>query len=206
MCRHALSSTAIIGISVTGTGHNLMPARLIGYARAAVEAPCVDVQEKTLRAAGCTLIFIDELPKRPSQRFKQRAAAIGTLEQGDTFVICSLGLLGRSLPDLVATIWSIICLGCSFRSLAPTLVLHPDGADDGRVVIGALAEAAKAQDAEIFAESEPRRQARRGRRSEVPEKDWPKVVAMAKESGPTRAAEHFGVSRGTIYRIVKQMS
>lgn len=183
-----------------------MPARLIGYARAALTAPDLDEQQKMLRAAGCTVIFSDEPAKRRSQRFAQRAAAIGELQKGDTFVVCGLGQLAWTLSDLVATIWSIICLGCSFRSLAEPLTLHPEGPDDGRTAIGAIAAAAKAIDAEIFAEAEKGRTKPRGRKDTLPDKTWPKVSKMLETQSVTDVARQLGVSRPTIYRLRKRMT
>lgn len=182
-----------------------MPARLIGYARASLAAPALDVQEQTLRTAGCAIIFIDELPQRAPRRFKQRAAAIAALQEGDTFIVCSLDRVAKSLPDLVATIWSIICLGCNFRSLAEPLSLCADGPDDGRTAIAAIAAAAKAQDAEIFAETEQSRQKPRGRKDTLGAEDWPAVATMLETHSLTHVAEHFGVSRPTIYRLRKRM-
>lgn len=183
-----------------------MSARLIGYARAAATAPALAEQQETLRAAGCTVIFSDDLSTRRAHRFAQRAVAIAELQEGDTLVVCSLGPVARSLPDLVATIWSVICLGCSFRSLAESLTLRPDGPDEGRAVLSAIAAAAKAQDAEIFAETEKSRQTPRGRKDALSDEDWPAVKEMLETHSITEVARHFRVSRPTIYKLRDQMT
>ncbi|API61323.1 hypothetical protein BSL82_17965 (plasmid) [Tardibacter chloracetimidivorans] len=182
-----------------------MAARLIGYARATLTGPSLDDQEKALRKAGCKIIFRDDLPQRPTRRFAQRAAAIEDLEKGDIFVTGSLDRVASSLPDLVATIWSIICLGCGVRTLAEPLKLDPDGVDGGRAVVGALAAAAKVQNAEVYAESESKRRVRRGRKDALADEDWPKVAEMLEKQSVSDVARQLGVSRPTIYRLRKRM-
>lgn len=182
-----------------------MAGRLIGYARASLIGPSLEDQENALRKAGCKIIFRDEVPQPPARRFAQRAAAIEGLEKGDIFVIGSLDRLASSLPDLVATIWSIICLGCGVRTLAEPLNLDPDGADAGRALIGAIAAAAKAQNAEVFAESESKRRVRRGRKDALSDEDWPKIAKKLETQSVSDVARQLGVSRPTIYRLRKRM-
>ncbi len=182
-----------------------MPGQSIGYARASLTAMPVSEQEELLRAAGCTAIFSDLSTDGPARRLGQRKAAIAALKEGDTLVVARLDRLARSLPDLVGTIWSIICLGCGFISLEENLQFQPDGADDARSVIGVIAAAAKALDAEIFAETEARRSVPRGRKHELADGDWPKVKAMLALDSLSEVAKQLAVSRPTLRRFRDRM-
>ncbi|WP_069337691.1 recombinase family protein [Sphingobium yanoikuyae] len=187
----------------------MMSARLIGYARASVIGPALAEQEKQLRNGGCSEIFRDEatgVGAPRTQRFPSRSAAIDTLNAGDTFVVCRFDLLGRSTADIVATIWSILCLDCGFRSLNEGISFEARDTMDGRDIISAIAQATKALDAEITAENQSSRRAPRVVRRTLDDKDWPKIAKMLENMSVSAAARELGVSRPTLYRIMKRMS
>ncbi|MBT2246312.1 recombinase family protein [Sphingobium sp. BHU LFT2] len=183
-----------------------MSGRLIGYARASLTAPPLAEQEGILRAAGCVEIFTDTASEVPARRFAGRRQAIAALSEGDTLVVARLDRLARSLPDLVGTIWSVICLRCGFTALEEDLRFQSDEADDAQSTIGIIAAAAKAIDAEIFAETEARRSLPRGRKHELTDSDWPKVEGMLGTLSLSEVAKQLGISRPTLRRFRDRMS
>ncbi len=185
-----------------------MSARLIGYARASVTGPQLDAQEVQLRDAGCKEIFRDEaegLAGPKAQRFPGRSTAIDALEPGDTLVVCRFDLLGRSTADIVATAWSVLCLGCGFRSLQDSIEFRPNDTMDGRDIISAIAQATKALDAEITAENQDSRRAPRTVSRSLDDEDWPKIAKMLESMSVAAVARELEVSRPTLYRMMKRM-
>ena len=89
-------------------------------------------------AAGCERIFEDRASGARSDR-PGLARALDWMREGDTLVVWKLNRLGRSLPQLVATVCELEERGFGFRSLTEgidtttatangTLVFHVFGA------------------------------------------------------------------------------
>lgn len=186
-----------------------MSARLIGYARASVTGPQLAAQEVQLRDAGCSEVFRDEaegLAAPRAQRFPSRSAAIEALQPGDTLAVCRFDLLGRSTADVVATAWSVLCLGYGFCSLQDSIEFRPNDTMDGRDIISAIAQATKALDAEITAENQSSRRAPRVVSRTLADEDWPAIAKMLETMSLSAVARELGVSRPTLYRMMKRMS
>ena len=109
---------------------------LAGYARVSTLDQNPELQIDALRAAGCGRIFEDRASGARSDR-PGLAEALDWMRRGDTLVVWRLDRLGRSLPQLVATVRRLEAAGLGFRSLTEgidtttasgTLVFHVFGA------------------------------------------------------------------------------
>ena len=109
---------------------------LAGYARVSTLDQNPDLQLDALRAAGCERIFEDRASGARADR-PGLARALDWLREGDALVVWRLDRLGRSLPQLVATVRQLEERGFGFRSLTEgidtttasgTLVFHVFGA------------------------------------------------------------------------------
>ena len=105
---------------------------LAGYARVSTLDQNPEPQLDALRAAGCDRIFEDRASGARSDR-PELAEALGWMREGDTLVVWRLDRLGRSLPQLVATVRKLGEEGFGLRSLTEgidtttasgTLVFH----------------------------------------------------------------------------------
>ena len=109
---------------------------LAGYARVSTLDQNPEPQLDALRTAGCDRIFEDRASGARSDR-PGLAEALGWMRKGDTLVVWRLDRLGRSLPQLVATVRRLEAAGFGLRSLTEgidtttasgTLVFHVFGA------------------------------------------------------------------------------
>ena len=109
---------------------------LAGYARVSTLDQNPAPQLDALRDAGCGRIFEDRASGARSDR-PGLAEALGWMREGDTLVVWRLDRLGRSLPQLVATVKTLEERGFGLRSLTEgidtasasgTLVFHVFGA------------------------------------------------------------------------------
>lgn len=89
---------------------------VIGYARVSTGDPNPEAQAEELRAAGAGKVFVDHATGKTLERPELRAA-LAELQLGDTFMVCALERLGRSLPDLVQKLNWFERNGVGFRSL-----------------------------------------------------------------------------------------
>ncbi len=89
---------------------------LAGYARVSTLDQNPEPQLDALRAAGCGRIFEDRASGARSDR-PGLAEALDWMREGDILVVWRLDRLGRSLPQLVATVRRLEERGFGLRSL-----------------------------------------------------------------------------------------
>ena len=77
--------------------------RRIGYARVSTADQDLAPQLDVLRAKGCEPIYSEHASGKHADR-PELAQAMKALRAGDTLVVWRLDRLGRSLPDLIATV------------------------------------------------------------------------------------------------------
>jgi len=88
----------------------------MGYARVSTFEQIMDLQQDTLRKAGCSRVFTDTV----SGATRDRAGLLQTLSflrAGDTLVVWRLDRLGRSLKHLIETVSILHDRGIGFVSL-----------------------------------------------------------------------------------------
>src|ERR1700740_1472627 len=90
---------------------------IVGYARVSTNGQDLSLQQKALRAAGCTKLFQEKMSGAKSDR-PQLARMIKSLDCGDAVIVTRLDPLARSTLDLLSTIDQITKAGAQFRSIA----------------------------------------------------------------------------------------
>jgi DNA invertase Pin-like site-specific DNA recombinase len=182
-----------------------MPRR-IGYARVSTDDQKLTIQMEALDKDGCAIVFEEKRTgtKRGGER-KQLELALKVLTPGDTLVITRLDRLGRSLRDLANIVHEIEAAGANLRVIEQSV---DTGTSAGRAFFGMLA---------VFAQFET--DVRRERQAEgiakakkegvytggKPRIDRRKVRALAGTGkGPAAIARDLGVSRMSVYRILRE--
>lgn len=101
--------------------------RIVGYVRSSPLHRNLIEQERRLKDAGCTLLFVEregyreiwqaiaaenQLPERPALD-----AMLREIRSGDLVIVWRLDRLGRSLTDLADILWELSRRKVGFRSL-----------------------------------------------------------------------------------------
>ena len=180
-------------------------ARRIGYARVSTEDQDVSIQRAALERDGCAIVFEEKRSGKKRLGREQLDLALRVLTKGDTLVVTRLDRLGRSLRDLANIAHEIDEGGADLRVLEQSV---DTATSAGRAFFGMLA---------VFAQFET--DVRRDRQAEgiakakvagvytggKPRIDRRQVVDLARDGkGPAAVARALGVSRMSIYRILRE--
>lgn len=181
---------------------------VVGYARVSSADQNLDLQLEKLEAAGAVKIFAEKISGARMEGREQLQAMIDYIRPGDLVLVTKLDRLGRSLPDLLATVASLTeAKGCEFR------VLDQHGIDtttpNGRLMlqlIAAVAEFERAMIRERQLEGITRAKAK-GRyknKGGRPKVDDAAVLAALLHpfANPSDVARQLGVSRASVYRVM----
>jgi DNA invertase Pin-like site-specific DNA recombinase len=112
---------------------------LVGYARVSTQEQTLDLQQDSLKDAGCSRIFTDTMSGASTDR-KGLAQALEFVRDGDTLVVWKLDRLGRSLKHLIETVTGLHERGVGFKSLTEQIDTTTSGGKLIFHVFGALAE------------------------------------------------------------------
>ena len=94
--------------------------RRIGYARVSTAEQDLAPQLDILHMRGCDPVYSEHASGKTADR-PELANAMKALRAGDTLVVWRLDRLGRSLPDLIATINELAQRGIAFESVTEAI-------------------------------------------------------------------------------------
>lgn len=94
--------------------------RRVGYARVSTADQDLAPQLDILHAKGCDPIYSEHASGKAADR-PELANAMKALRAGDTLVVWRLDRLGRSLPDLIATINKLAQRAIAFESVTEAI-------------------------------------------------------------------------------------
>lgn len=178
-------------------------AKVIGYARVSSVGQSLEVQEATLREAGCDVVLAEKMSGRTASDREQLALALKLLQPGDTLMVTRLDRLARSVIDLHHTVQQVTEKGAAFK------VLQQQGIDTststGKLTLAVLAAVAefetdiRAERQRDGIEAAKAKGVYRGRKATV---DAAAIKsALAAGERPAALAKRLGVARSTVYRL-----
>jgi DNA invertase Pin-like site-specific DNA recombinase len=184
--------------------------RRIGYARVSTADQDLTPQLDVLHAKGCDLVYLEYASGKHANR-PELAQTMKALRGGDTLVVWRLDRLGRSLPDLIATVNELADRGIAFESVTEAI---DTTTASGKLVFNIFASLA---DFERHLISERTRAGlavgrARGRLGGRPPALTPKQLREARllladpEATVTAVAERYGVSRTTLYKGLRELA
>lgn len=180
--------------------------RLFGYARVSTSQQSLDIQIKDLKAEGVkdNRIFTDKATGSHVNRDGLRLLMV-KVEEGDVVLVTKLDRLGRDTGDMIKLIKQFDKLAVAIRFLDDGISTE---GEMGRMVITILSAVAQAERQRILERTnEGRIEAKSkgvkfGRKRTV---DREKVYVMkAQGIGATEIANHLGIGRSTIYKLLKE--
>ena len=180
--------------------------RRIGYALVSTEDQDLVIQKAALDKDGCAIVFEEKRSGTKRNGRDQLDLALKVLSKGDTLVVTRLDRLGRSLRDLANIAHEIELSGAHLRVVEQSV---DTATSAGRAFFGMLA---------VFAQFEI--DVRRDRQAEgiarakkagvytggKPRIDRQAILSQLRTGdGPASVARAFGVSRMSVYRIMKEV-
>ena len=180
----------------------------IGYARAPTIEQNLDLQEDTLKAAGCEKVYTDKTGgTRAEQPGLERTLA--DLRPGDKLVVWKLDRLGRSLKHLIETVTGLSDRGVGFQSLQEAIDTTTRAASSSSMSSGPWPSSSGTSSASGPSPAWPPPGARGwmgGRHRNLDDKK--KRHAVMLHSDPTNSVEDIcrtlGISKATLYRYLAE--
>lgn len=183
----------------------------IGYARVSTDGQNLDLQERALNEAGCTIIYSDKASGVLNGR-QGLDRAIRRCRSGDVLVVWKLDRLGRSLLDLVGLVEDLRGKGIGLRVLTGQGAMIDTTRPEGRMIFGIFATLAEFERELIRERTKAGMEAakRRGVHCGRPLKLSPAMIAQAQQSVKngeriTRIAERLGVHETTLRKALKSL-
>ena len=184
--------------------------RRIGYARVSTADQDLAPQLDVLRAKGCHPIFSEHASGKHADR-PELAQAMKALRAGDTLVVWRLDRLGRSLPDLIATVNELAGRGVAFESVTEAI---DTTTASGKLVFNIFASLADFERHLIGERTRAGLAAgrARGRMGGRPPALTSRQLREARllltdpEATVTAVAERYGVSRTTLYKGLRELA
>lgn len=179
----------------------------IGYARVSTDDQSLNLQVDALTTSGCESIYQEHASGKSAAR-PELENALKALRSEDVLVVWRLDRLGRSLNDLVRIVADLEARGVGFVSL--TEQINTDS-PSGKLVFHLFASLAEFERNLIRERTLAGLKAvrSRGKRGGRPGKLSSKDQAMAqalmqdRSNNVSNIARRFGVSRSTLYRLVR---
>ena len=184
--------------------------RRIGYARVSTADQDLAPQLDVLRAKGCHPIYSEHASGKHADR-PELAQAMKALRAGDTLVVWRLDRLGRSLPDLIATVNELAGRGVAFESVTEAI---DTTTASGKLVFNIFASLADFERHLIGERTRAGLAAgrARGRMGGRPPALTSRQLREARlllidpEATVTAVAERYGVSRTTLYKGLRELA
>lgn len=182
----------------------------IGYARVSTLDQSVDLQEDSLKIAGCDKIFIDKISGTVSARpGLDKAKEI--LRTGDTLIVWRLDRLGRSIKDLINWAEYLANNGIALRSLQENI---DTSTASGKLVFNVFAALADFERNLIIERTNAglvaaRARGKQGGRPKVLSTDKRKLAVDLyndKKLSVGKICEMMDITKPTLYKYIKEMN
>lgn len=178
----------------------------IGYARVSTHEQNLDLQRDELTKAGVEAIYEDKASGKSAER-PELQQCLKALRSGDMLTVWRLDRLGRNLQDLIRIVTELEAKGVTFKSLKESIDTRGPA---GKLVFHLFAALAQferelVRERTLAGLKAARARGRRGGRpSRLTLAQQKAAVSMMKgnDMSVSEIAEHFKVSRSTLYNLV----
>lgn len=181
---------------------------IIGYGRVSSTGQSLDVQEDKLKAAGATELFMEKRSGTTKDGRTELEAALRFARRGDVLIVTKLDRLARSMTDMMNIVADLDKREIGFK------VLDNDAIDtttaSGRMVLGIMAVIAEFETAlrkERQADGIAKAKTKGIYKGRPPKLPKDRVRELDEQGlGATAIAKELGISRASVYRLLKDVS
>jgi DNA invertase Pin-like site-specific DNA recombinase len=178
--------------------------KVFGYARVSTTDQSTAIQEAALKAAGAHVVFSERVSGTTRDNRSELAKVLAVLGIGDTLAVTRLDRLGRSLLDLANIANEITQAGAHLRVVEQAVDTSTPA---GRAFFGMLATFAAFESdvrRERQAEGIAKAKADGVYQGRQPTIELDQVLALKSSGlGPTAIAAAMGISRQSVYRLLR---
>ena len=178
----------------------------IGYARVSTNDQDTHLQIDALTSAGCELIYQEKQSGAKKDR-PELQQCLKSLREGDVLIVWKLDRLGRSLQHLIEVVNDLEVRNIGFQSITENI---DTTSSTGKLIFhifGSLAEFERGlirDRVKAGLEAAKKRGKKFGRPDALDDRAKEMAVAMFNGGAPKiDIAKHFGVTRQTIYALLK---
>jgi DNA invertase Pin-like site-specific DNA recombinase len=182
----------------------------IGYARVSTTGQSLDTQLEALKLDGCDEIFQEKESGKAAETREQLQAALKFVRKGDMLVVTKLDRLARSVSDLWRLVNQLETKGAALKVIDQPLI--DTSKAEGKVIItlfSYVAETERNLILERTAEGRLKAKAKGVKFGAKPKLSDAQLLAAINEfkqstQSSTKVAEKHGISRSSLYRLMKQ--
>ncbi len=180
---------------------------IVGYARTSTvdQTAGLEAQQRELNEAGCEKVFVEQVSSVDVKAREKLSEALEFIREGDTIVVTKLDRLARSVAHLLELLRIVEEKGAALRILSMGI---DTGTATGKLMLtllGGVAEFERSIMLERQREGIAKAKAEgkyKGRKPTAKAKAEEVFAMHAEGIGATKIAEHLGIGRASVYRIL----
>lgn len=174
---------------------------IIGYARVSTDDQNCEIQEATLRAAGCTIIRSEQRSGKTVEGRAELDTILSFIRSGDTLMVTRIDRLARSVADLEKIVAMLKERGAFLRATEQPIDTSTPAGVAFLQMLGVFAQFETAIRKERQMEGIARAKAAGVYKGRKPSVDITAInVLRAEGIGATEIAKRLGVGRASVYR------
>jgi DNA invertase Pin-like site-specific DNA recombinase len=179
---------------------------VIGYARVSTTDQDLSIQEKALRASGCSVIRAEKRSGTTTEGREQLQTVLEFLQSGDVLMVTRIDRLTRSLGDLQDIVRTLKARGASLKATEQPIDTSTAAGKCFFDMLGVFAEFETNLRKERQLEGIAKAKAAGVYKGRPPKIDTVRVHELkAKGHGATEIAEEMGISRASVYRALEEV-
>ncbi len=178
-----------------------------GYARVSTNHQDLTIQKEALKAAGCSVIRAEKVSAHTRHNREQLNTLLDFLQAGDTLMVTRIDRLARSIKDLQDIVYLLKQKGVALKATEQPIDTATAAGKAFLDMLGVFAEFETNLRKERQREGIAKARARGVYKGRKPAINAGRVRALkAKGFGATEIAKTLGISRASVYRLLKTPS
>jgi DNA invertase Pin-like site-specific DNA recombinase len=180
---------------------------VIGYARVSTNDQNLEIQEASLKAAGCQIIRAEKRSGTTTSGRTELQTVLEFLSAGDVLMVTRIDRLARSIGDLQDIVRTVKAKGASLRATEQPIDTSTAAGKAFLDMLGVFAEFETNLRKERQLEGIAKAKAAGVYKGRKPTVDIVRVRALKEEGiGPSAIAKTLGIGRASVYRALAEQA